>query len=365
MKRFIYCLLGLIFIISFTQCEQQPSNISKDSFGTLSTGESVDIYTMKSSTGIEVQIMTYGGAIVSIKTPDKNGILGEVTLGFDNLPDYENNRVFFGASIGRFGNRIAKGKFSIDDVEYKLETNDGENHLHGGVLGFDRVIWDAEAIDCENPAIKLSYLSKDGEEGYPGNLEVAITYSLKGDSLEIDYEAKTDKSTPVNLTNHTFYNLAGDGKILNHILTINSKSYTPIGKTLIPTGEIASIKNTPFDFTEPISIGERIAETGYGYDHNYVLTDSDKKLKYASKLYEPNSGKYMEILTTEPGLQFYSGNFLNGSLSNGDRIFERYSGLCLETQHFPDSPNQPNFPSTILKPDDVYKSQTIMVFGIE
>ncbi len=368
MKKAIKLLnlfIGLSIILGLYSCQSTESNITKESFGTLSSGEEIDIYTLKSNTGIEAKIMTYGGAVVSIKTPDKNGKLGEVTLGFDNIEDYETHRVFFGATIGRFGNRIANGKFSIGDVEYQLATNDGNNHLHGGVAGYDRVVWNAEAIeDAENPGLKLTYLSVDGEEGYPGNLNISVTYTLKGDDLQIDYEATTDQATPVNLTNHTFYNLAGEGTILDHILTINAPSYTPVDETLIPTGEIITVENTPFDFNTPTEIGARIEDTEGGYDHNYVLKETDG-LMLASKLADPKTGRYMEILTTEPGLQFYSGNFLDGTQVCGEREYTIHTGLCLETQHFPDSPNQPNFPSTILEAGDTFNSTTIMRFGVE
>ncbi len=363
--KLLNLFVALIAVLGLNSCQQPVSNIAKDSFGTLSTGEQIDIYTLKSSTGIEAKIMTYGGAVVSIKTPDKVGQLGEVTLGFDNLADYETHRVFFGATIGRFGNRIADGKFSIGENEYQLATNDGDNHLHGGVVGYDRVVWNAEIIeDAVNPGLKLTYLSKDGEEGYPGNLNIVVTYALKGNDLQIDYEATTDQATPVNLTNHTFYNLAGEGTILDHILTINAPSYTPVGETLIPTGEIVSVEETPFDFNAPTAVGARIEDTEGGYDHNYVLAEAEG-LALASKLADPKTGRYMEILTTEPGLQFYSGNFLDGAQVCGERAYTIHTGLCLETQHFPDSPNQPNFPSTILEPENTFKSTTVMRFGVE
>ncbi|MCA1745228.1 MAG: galactose mutarotase [Bacteroidales bacterium] len=353
-------------IIALSACSTpKESNIQKEDFGTLSTGEQVDLYTLTGSTGIKVKIMTYGGAIVSLETPDRDGQLTDVTLGFDNLADYETHRVFFGALIGRFGNRIAKGVFTLDGELYELATNNDANHLHGGVKGYDRVVWDAEPVDnAEAPGLKLSYLSVDGEEGYPGNLDIVVTYTLKGDELHIDYEATTDIATPVNLTNHTFYNLAGKGSILDHELMINAPAYTPVDSTLIPTGEIVEVAGTPFDFNTPTVIGARIDSVPGGYDHNYVLAEGEGMV-LAARLKDPKSGRFMEILTTEPGLQFYSGNFLDGTQSRGDWVFNQHHGLCLETQHFPDSPNQENFPSTILWPGEKYETSTVMRFGVE
>lgn len=356
----------IVILVGLSSCgKAKEKNIKKEIFGTLSTGEEVELYTLISSTGIKVKIMTYGGAIVSIETPDKKGTLEDVTLGFDNLSDYETHRVFFGALIGRYGNRIAEGKFSLGDNTYELATNNAPNHLHGGVKGFDRVVWTAEAVHNETePGLKLSYLSVDGEEGYPGNLNVTVTYTLKGDELQLKYEATTDKATPINLTNHTFYNLAGSGTILDHLLTIYAPAYTPVDSTLIPTGDIVDVAGTPFDFNTPTAIGACIDSVEGGYDHNYVLAEGEG-LKLASKLEDPKSGRFMEIYTTEPGLQFYSGNFLDGTQSKGEKVYNIHTGLCLETQHFPDSPNQPNFPSTILEPGETYQSTTIMKFGVE
>lgn len=351
--------------VSCNNTPKEPEGIVKESFGTLSTGEAIDIYTLTSTTGIKVKIMTYGATIVSLEVPGKDGLLTDVTLGFDNLADYEQNRVFFGATIGRFGNRIAQGQFTLDSVTYNLATNDDRNHLHGGVKGFDRVVWNAEAInDSAFQALKLTYLSADGEEGYPGNLEVTVTYTLKGDELSIDYEATTDKATPVNLTNHSFYNLAGEGTILDHELYINAPAYTPVDMTLIPTGELVPVEGTPFDFNVATTVGARIEEVRGGYDHNYVLAEGEG-MKLAAKLKDPKSGRWMEIYTTEPGIQFYSGNFLNGREKRGERVYHQHTGLCLETQHFPDSPNKPEFPSTILRPGEKYHSTTVMKFGLE
>ncbi len=363
----IALLTGLFGCVQQQQKNTSTANISKEEFGALSTGETVDIYTLTSSTGIEVKIMTYGGTITSLTTPDKNGVKGNIVLGFDNLAAYEAGTPYFGALIGRYGNRIALGRFSLDGQDYQLPTNDGPHHLHGGNVGFDKVIWQVvETISGENPALVLQYTSADGEEGYPGNLTVKVTYTLEGNDLKIDYEAETDAPTIINLTNHAYYNLAGQGTILDHILTLNADQYTPVDHTLIPTGEIYNVEGTPFDFTAPNTIGVRIEEVPGGYDHNFVLNPATEEgLNFAAKLIDPKSGRNMEIYTLEPGIQFYSGNFLNGTLVSGNRVYEKYSGLCLETQHFPDSPNKPDFPSTVLRPGEKYTTSTVMRFGVE
>ncbi|WP_291858024.1 aldose epimerase family protein [Marinilabilia sp.] len=357
-------ILGLGIVSCNTPVEQ---SIQKESWGQSSDGTAVDLYTLTSSTDLEVKISTFGGVITAINTPDKNGKVENVVLGFDDLSRYLEKRSFFGAIIGRYGNRIDKGQFTLNDSTYQLSLNDGPNHLHGGTNGFDQKVWDATPVDSpEGPALQLEYFSQDGEEGYPGNLDVTVTYQLKGDSLVVKYLANTDKATPINLTNHSFFNLAGEGTILDHELTINADAYTPVDSTLIPTGEIKPVEGTPFDFTEVHLIGERIEQVPGGYDHNYVLNqDAAGEMAFASKLKDPQSGRTMEIYTEEPGLQFYSGNFLDGSQKTGDWVFEQYNGLCLETQHFPDSPNHENFPSTILNPDETYQTTTIMVFGVE
>ena len=348
-------------------CNKKEASIAKQDWGKLSTGEAVELYTLTSTTGIELKITTYGGAITSLKTPDNKGQMGNVVLGFDNLAQYEKGTPFFGALIGRFGNRIAKGQFMLNDSIYQLATNDGANHLHGGKTGYDKVVWQAEAIESkEAPALKLTYLSKDGEEGYPGNLQITVVYTLKGDDLLIDYQATTDKATPINLTNHAYYNLAGEGTILDHELTLNAPQYTPVDSTLIPTGVLRDVKGTPFDFTSPFAIGSRIDSVPGGYDHNFVLSPaSNDSLNFAARLADPKSGRVMEIFTLEPGIQFYSGNFLDGSITTGNWNLVKYSGLCLETQHFPDSPNKPNFPSTILNPGDTYLTTTVMRFSVK
>ncbi len=366
MEKIGLLLIGTLMLIT-AGCNDNPQKITinKERYGQLSDGQNIDLYTFTTDKGIKVEITNYGATIVSIKTPDKTGALGEVTLGFDSLKEYEKNRAFFGATIGRFANRIAKGTFLVDDAAIQVSINNGENHLHGGINGFDRVVWDAEIIknDDDIPALKLSYNSVDGEEGYPGNLKVEVIYTVTKEQVLINYYATTDRKTPINLTNHSYYNLAGEGDILSHQLEIASKSYTPLDENQIPTGEIISVKNTPFDFRKPKTIGDRIDETGNGYDHNFVIETTDDS--YVAKLHDPKSGRFLEIYSDQPGLQFYTGNFLNDSLSKGGRTFGRYSGLCLETQHFPDSPNQPHFPSTWLNPGEVFESYTLLHFGVK
>jgi aldose 1-epimerase len=347
--------------------------IQKQSFGQTKEGTEVQLYTLKNQAGMQVQITNYGAIVTSILTPDKTGKVGDVVLGFDSVGGYTSDAYlksgpYFGAIVGRFGNRIAKGKFTIDGQQYTLATNNGANHLHGGIKGFDKVVWQAEEVPGQN-ALKLTYLSKDGEEGYPGNLTTTVTYTLTDDNeLRIDYEATTDKATPVNLTNHSYFNLgAGQAEdALQHILMINADRYTVVDATLIPTGELRPVKGTVMDFTIPTAIGARIKEVEGGYDHNYVLKDADGTMKLAASVYEPTSGRFMEVHTTEPGIQFYSGNFLDGSLTGkGNTTYKKHYGFCLETQHFPDAPNQPKFPSTILKPGDTYRTSTAYKFSVK
>jgi len=343
--------------------------VEKSFFGMTPEGDSVTLFTLKNEMEIVVKIMNYGGIITEINAPDKNGKLGNITLGFDNLDQYLAGHPNFGALIGRYGNRIANAEFSLDGESYQLAANNGNNSLHGGVIGFDDVLWDPEVISCdERAALKLSYLSSDGEEGFPGNLKVEVTYELLMDQLFITYEAETDKATPVNLTNHAYFNLAGEGNILDHVLYINASRYTPVNDELIPTGEIANVEGGPFDFRKPSVIGGRfdeLAGTPVGYDHNFVLDKSEGERSLAAKAMDPKSGRFLEVTTTEPGVQFYTANFLNGSLASGDFTYVQHSGFCLETQHFPDSPNQSDFPSTILRPGEKYVTQTIFRFGVE
>ncbi|EPC02751.1 hypothetical protein L861_10420 [Litchfieldella anticariensis FP35 = DSM 16096] len=357
--------------------------IEKSAFGQLPDGREVDVYRITNTNGIEMRVINYGGIIVSLKTPDIHGEFDDIVLGFDSLEEYLSDTYrqanpYFGALIGRYGNRIAGGQFSLNGNAYSLATNDGNNHLHGGNQGFDKVLWQAEPFDNDEGAgLVLSYTSGDGEEGYPGRLETQVTYTLTdADELIVDYRATTDKATPVNLTQHSYFNLEGEGSgnILDHQLIINADSFTPVDQTLIPTGEIRPVVGTPFDFTEPTPIGERIEQDnqqlvfGKGYDHNFVISESaaDDGLVSAARVWEPNSGRLLEIATTEPGLQFYSGNFLAGDLiGKRGQAYEHRSGFALEPQHFPDSPNQADFPSTLLEPGDTYRSRTVYAFSVQ
>lgn len=348
--------------------------ILKESFGELE-GKKVDIYTLKNAGNIEVKITNYGGIVTSIKVPDKNGKFDDVVLGFNNLQDYLSSNTYFGAIVGRYANRIGNAKFSIDGQEYTLAKNNWMNCLHGGVKGFDKVLWEAEPVTGKgSQSLKLHYMSRDGEEGFPGNLDVTVTYTLTDDnSLKIDYLATTDKPTVVNLTNHTYWNLAGEGSgdILGHQLMLNSGAFTPVDRGSIPTGEIRSVEDTPMDFRKPAAVGERIGSDyeqlkfGNGYDHNWVINSGDDdKLIPAATVYEPVSGRYMEVYTTEPGVQFYSGNFLNNITGKSGRAYEPRSGLCLETQHYPDSPNKPEFPTVVLYPGETYSTTTVYKFSV-
>lgn len=343
--------------------------IAKKHFGSTADGQSVDLYTLVNKNGLQAKIINYGGILTELRVPDRKGDPADIVLGYDRLGDYENDPCYFGATVGRYGNRIAEGKFSLGGITYTLATNDGENHLHGGVRGFNKVLWGAEQLqDEDGVSVKLTYLSKDGEEGYPGNLDCTVIYTLTNDDeLRISYEAKTDKPTIVNLTHHSYFNLAGcgSGDILGHQLMLKAECFTPVDETIVPTGEIKSVKNTPLDFVSPKLMGEQIANVAGGYDHNFVLNNSDGSLALAARVYEPGSGRVMEILTTEPGIQFYSGNFLDGSNKGKGATYCKHSGFCLETQHFPDSPNQPKFPSTVLNPGKKYTQLTVHRFSVE
>jgi len=317
-------------------------------------------YTLRNRDGFEVSITNYGGAVTSLKTPDRDGNFGEIVLGFETLDEYVRCPRYFGALIGRHANRIALGRFSLDGVEYQLPCNNGANHLHGGFKGFDKRVWDVRESDN---ALHLTYFSKDGEEGYPGNLTAFVDYTLLDNELRVDYHATTDRETIVNLTNHSYFNLRGAGTILDHELMLNADHFTPVSKDLIPTGEIKGVEDTPMEFRKAKAIGSELANIAGGYDHNFVLNDWDGSLQLAARLHEPVTGRTLEILTTEPGMQFYSGNFLDGSLIGRNGVaYELYTGLCLEPQHFPDAPNHSNFPSTVLRPGEEYKHTTIYQF---
>ena len=351
-------------------------NIKKQMFGTLPDGIQVDLYTLTNDNGVTAKVTNYGGIIVSLTVPDRKGNLEDVVLGYDTLREYTtNNNAYLGALIGRYGNRIAYGTFTLQGVEYTLARNDGVNHLHGGMKGFDKVVWDAQEMSCDDGVgVKLTYLNKDGEEGYPGNLNVTVLYTLTNENaLKIEYSATTDKATVLNLTNHSYFNLAGatSGKeILSHELMLNADRFTPGDEGLIPTGELRSVKETPMDFTQPTAIGARIHDryepliAAGGYDHNWVINTADGSLALAARVYESTSGRVMDVYTTEPGIQFYTGNFLDGSMTGkGNIVYGKHTGLCLETQHFPNSPNIPEFPSTILAPGKTYTQTTIYSFS--
>ena len=345
---------------------QNKTGITEKPFGN-TDGQAITEYTLTNANGMQLSIINYGGTITKLTAPGKDGKFGDVVLGYESLDGYlQKANPFFGALIGRYGNRIAKAKFTLDGKAYTLAANNNGNTLHGGNKGYDKVVWTAEKQS--DSSLKLTYLSKDGEEGYPGNLNVTVVYTLTADnSVKIDYTATTDKATPVNLTNHAYYNLSAgtDSTILDHELQINANKYTPVDTLLIPTGKIADVKGTPFDFTSSKPIGKDIAQVKGGFDHNWVLNKTGNTLEKIATLYHPKSGRVMDVYTTEPGLQFYSGNFLDGTLTNtkGGAKYVQHAALCLETQHFPDSPNQPNFPSTILKPGETYKTTTVYKFS--
>ncbi|MFC3812292.1 aldose epimerase family protein [Lacihabitans lacunae] len=373
-------ILILALAISIWSCnntkKEESMNIKVEEMGALASGDSVKLYTLKNAAGMEVAIMNLGGTIVKWTAPDKDGVYADITLGSNNPEDYFDNTKYLGALIGRFGNRIAKGKFSIDGQEYTLAINNGPNALHGGLKGFNAVIWDVTPIEGAEPGLKLTYVSKDGEEGYPGTLNVEVVYLLKADnSLSITYTATTDKKTVVNLTNHAYFNLKGEGKgdILDHEISIKADKFLPTDEGLIPTGELKSVVGTPFDFLSSHVIGERINDTtdidilrGGGYDHCWIFGDSSNTLKSVAFVLEPASGRTMEVFTTEPAVQFYTGNFLNGKATGKSGVrYDKRFGFCLETQHYPDAPNQAAFPSTILLPGETYKTTTVYKFGVK
>jgi aldose 1-epimerase len=349
--------------------EGSKMDIQKLDFGEMPDGQKVDLYVLTNGKGLSAQIMTYGATLVSLGVPDRKGDIDDITLGCDSLEGYMAASPYFGSTVGRYANRIAKGRFTLEGVEYTLATNNGENHLHGGTKGFDKVLWQAEPFKEEGMiGVKFVYFSKDGEEGYPGNLACRVTYRMTGNNeLSIVYEAETDKATPVNLTHHSYFNLAGQGEgdVLSHELMLVADKYTPVDAGLIPTGEILDVASSPMDFRSPHAIGERIDQVEGGYDHNFVLRSGGGALALAARVYEPKTGRVMEIHTTEPGIQFYSGNFLDGTITGKKgKIYEQHYGFCLEPQHFPDSPNKADFPSTILQPGAKYFSRTTFKFLI-
>ena len=370
--RFYFLLICFLFLNQSCNMKTEIKLLNKNDFFKNINGKETTIYVLKNRNGLVSEITNYGARVVSLWVPDNNGNFDDIVLGFDNIDDYINAKEkYFGATIGRYGNRIKEGKFLINDKEYYLEKNNGLNHLHGGNMGFSDVVWNAKQID--NQTLELNYFSKNMEEGYPGNLNVKIIYHLNNkDELKIEYFAKTDESTHVNLTHHSFFNLLGAGNetINEHLLYINANSFTPVDETLIPTGNIELVANTPFDFSVPTKIGKRINQEdnqlnyGKGYDHNYVLNNSQSEEIIAAKVYEKKSGRTLEVYTNEPGMQFYAGNFLSGTIGKHGKSYKKRSAFCLETQHFPNSPNQKNFPSTILKPNEEYYSICIYKFSI-
>ncbi len=371
--------LAMIMIAGLSSCflnhkDEKKMETASDvnPFDATIDGKQVKLFTLKNNKGMEVQLTNYGASIVNLKVPDKQGVAEDVVLGYDSAQGYVNGKSYFGCVAGRYANRIAQAKFTLDGKNYSLAANNGVNSLHGGVKGFDKQVWDA-VQDGNN--ITFTYVSADGEEGYPGKLTVTLTYRLDSNEnkLQLQYGATTDKATVLNLSNHSYFNLEGQGKgtILDHEIMINAQAFTPVDSTLIPTGELKKVTGTAFDFTQPVKIGARINDSsdvqiryGLGYDHNFVLAPANGALRLAAKVVAPVSGRTLEVLTTEPGVQFYTGNFLNGSEKGKGSVYGHRTGFCLETQHFPDSPNQPAFPSTVLKPGETFQSTTVFAFGV-
>ena len=370
-------ILSIILLFSLFGCQESvrigeiDMSVEEQVVGNKVDGKNIYLYTFTNENGLQAKICNYGGILVSLQVPDRQGAMADVIVGYALDRLIADNDSYFGALIGRYGNRIARGKFTLDGVEYTLAANDRENHLHGGIKGFDKVVWDSEPVqkkDCVG--VKLTYLSRDGEEGFPGNLTVTVTYKMtNADELKIKYKAETDKKTVINLTNHSYFNIAGhdSGNTLHHEIMINADYYTPVDKGLIPTGELKSVKGTPFDLTKPIPLGTNIAELEFSYDHNFVLNrERDDELVLAASLYDSVSGRRMEIFTTEPGIQFYSGNHFDGTfIGKAGVSYHKHQGLALETQHFPDSPNQPQFPSVVLNPGEKYHHLTVHKFSVE
>ncbi len=375
-SRISIMVLIMLMSMSFLSCLKEDKvymKLGKKPFGKTADGKEVVLYSLQNKNGMEVQIMTYGGSVISLRVPDRLGKFADVVLGYDKLDGYLKNNPYFGGLIGRFGNRIAKGKFSLNGTTYQLSVNSGENHLHGGFKGFDKVVWDAEEVESDTTiGLKLKYNSPDGEEGYPGNLEAVVTYILNNhNELQIEYHATTDKPTIINMTHHSYFNLAGagEGDILAQEVMINADRFTPVDKNLIPTGELKDVADTPMDFRTATAIGARINDADEqltfagGYDHNWVLNKGDNPLTLAATAYDPKSGRMLEIYTTEPGIQFYSGNFLDGTITGKqDKVYQHRFAFCLEPQHFPDAPNESNFPPVDLKPGEKYSQKSVYKF---
>jgi len=372
-KRFLISFLSWLMCAALlgAQIASSKAGVQSQPFGSVD-GRAITLYTLTNSHGMEVRAMNYGGIIVSIRVPDRNEQFADVVLGHETLDGYRPNPPFFGAIVGRYANRIANGTFKLDGETYTLPKNDGPNTLHGGDKGFDKAVWDAEPLKGRT-GVAFSYFSKNGDEGFPGNLRVKVTYTLtNANALDIDYEATTDKATPINLSNHSYFNLKGEGNgdILDHEIMINADRFTPVNKNLIPTGELRPVKGTPLDFTTPTKIGARIDDNydqlvlAHGYDHNFVINRQGGGLVLAARVYEPTTGRTLEVSTTQPGVQFYTGNFLDGTITGKQgHVYKRRYGFCLETQHFPDSPNHPSFPSTILRPGETFREKTVFKFS--
>ncbi len=367
-----HATLATVVLTAGVLTAQSKKGVQKKSFGKLSDGASVSLYVLTNKNGVQAAVTDYGARLVSLKAPDRNGKFADIVLGYDSAEGYQNGKAYVGATVGRYANRIAKGKFSLDGKTYTLALNNGPNSLHGGKIGFDQKVWTAKEVTVAGaPGVQFTCLSRDGEENYPGNLHVTATYTLDdNNSLKIDYQATTDKTTVLNLANHAYFNLAGEGSgsILDQVLTIHADRFTPVDATLIPTGELRPVKGTPFDFTKPTAIGARITQDnqqlkyGNGYDHNFVLNGGQTSTpKPAAEAYDPKSGRVLDLLTTQPGVQFYSGNGLDNTVhGKSGHAYPSRSGFCLETQHFPDSPNHPDFPSSVLKPGQTYHEVTIL-----
>lgn len=389
-RMFVTAVLAAAALFGALACKQEPAGapeqasvqapaaggetmeIQKQPFGNLPDGTAVDVYTLTNKNGLKARIATYGGTLISLEAPDRNGRFADITLGHDSLAGYLNRKTnpYFGSLVGRFANRIGGAAFTLEGVAYQLAKNDGENTLHGGLKGLDAVVWQAEPVKEPGAVgLKLSYLSKDGDEGYPGSLACTVIYTLTDqDELKIAYQATSDKATPVNLTNHAYFNLAGqaEGDILGHELMLNADEILAVTPALIPTGEILQVKGTPYDFTTPKLIGADIAKAAGGYDNCFVIRGGGGEIALAARVSEPGSGRVMEISTTEPAIQFYTGNFLDGTITGkGGKVYKRHSGFCLETQQYPDSPNHQNFPSSILRPGQVFQSQTVHKFSVK
>lgn len=380
--RTAYMLLAAPLLLIQLECTgstpdrpRGKASVTRAPFGALATGDSVHVFTLTNANGIELRALDYGGIIVSLRAPDRQGKLDDIVLGFDDIGGYEKSSPYFGALVGRYANRIAKGQFTLDGTTYHLAVNNGPNALHGGIKGFDKVLWKAEPVqDSAGVGVAFAYTSRDGEEGYPGTLDVHVKYTLTDrNEFVIEYRATTDKATPVNLTQHSYFNLGGDGSgdVLGHVMTIDADLYVPIDTTSIPLATLAPVAGTPFDFRKGVAIGARIdaadpqIKAGNGYDHTFVINRTSTGLTHAARVVEPTSGRTLDVATTEPGVQFYTGNFLDGSFAGkGGHVYKRRSGFCLETHHFPDSPNHPLFPTTVLRPGEEFRSMTVYTFGV-